>query len=353
MARELRQLPVYPELRASPRPGEAEVLELTRLLDEPWVARDQRAALTDRERLRRMEGEDLTGAASAEALAVRVRRAEAGRRVDYDRQVPLGGEILPGADLRVADAEHVGEQDAGDPVAGALQDGTGRRGAWLPRVGVDVDEPRPISRPQSSLGHRDEGERRHQQISVPRSGTDGGVECCDECQGAIREGGAACRPGPRYLPRARANCRSLGPELRVPVGVDNLVELLGELGGLGKLGRMKGISESIEPPVPNLHDRCRNARDDRAERYQVGQHRGASADHDPGCERHIVRGTRPDADEHPIAETHPPRKVRARADSHKQPNVYVMAERQPISPPRSTGISISSTGDDIREAHAS
>jgi hypothetical protein len=29
------------------------------------------------------------------------------------------------------------------------------------------------------------------------------------------------------------------------------------------------------------------------------------------------------------------------------------ASRQPISPPRSTGISISSTGDDIREAHAS
>ncbi|CKV14298.1 Uncharacterised protein [Mycobacterium tuberculosis] len=55
------------------------------MLDEPWIARNQSAALTNRERLGRMEGEDLACTASTEALAVGVRGAEAGRRVEHNR----------------------------------------------------------------------------------------------------------------------------------------------------------------------------------------------------------------------------------------------------------------------------
>lgn len=54
----LLQLPAHPELRARAQPGEGEGLEFMRALDEPWIARNQRAALTGSERLRRMEGKE-------------------------------------------------------------------------------------------------------------------------------------------------------------------------------------------------------------------------------------------------------------------------------------------------------
>jgi hypothetical protein len=76
---DLLQLPVHPDLRRPPRLSEAEILEVVRLPREPWVAGSKCAALTHCERLGRMEGEDLTTAASADALAVGVRRAEASR----------------------------------------------------------------------------------------------------------------------------------------------------------------------------------------------------------------------------------------------------------------------------------
>jgi hypothetical protein len=92
---DLLQLPVHPDLRRPPRLSEAEILEVVRLPREPWVAGSKCAALTHCERLGRMEGEDLTTAASADALAVGVRRAEASRRVEDDRLAPTPRRDLP------------------------------------------------------------------------------------------------------------------------------------------------------------------------------------------------------------------------------------------------------------------
>ena len=85
--------------------------------------------------------------ASADVLTVRVRGTEARRRVQHDGQVPVGRKLFPDTDFGISDSEHIDQQDARDVVAEALQGGTGRGHARLPRFRVNIDEPRAVSGP--------------------------------------------------------------------------------------------------------------------------------------------------------------------------------------------------------------
>ena len=160
---DLLQLPVHPELRRPPRLSEAEILEVVRLPREPWVAGSKCAALTHCERLGRMEGEDLTTAASADALAVGVRRAEASRRVEDDRLAPTPRRDLP--TQRSGGCRHRARWREGcrQHGHGSVRGRHGRRARSVAtcRRRCPMNQVRYPVR-TSSLRHGDEGERRHE-----------------------------------------------------------------------------------------------------------------------------------------------------------------------------------------------
>lgn len=75
--------------------------------------------------------------------------------------------------------------------------------------------------------------RRHQQVAVPRTGAETDVERREECQGAVGEG-SNVQMRSQIVAQGAGKPPLVRTEVRVPVSLGDLYEVLGELGWPGK-----------------------------------------------------------------------------------------------------------------------
>src|SRR5579875_382657 len=101
---------------------------------------------------------------------------------------------------------------------------------------------------------------------------------------------ATCRSGPRYSPSAKANRRSFGPKFVYQLALTISSNSSASSAGLGKLGRIKGISAGIEPPVPNFAERRGDTRADPAIRCRFAD--SAIAPQRPTVEDRVIIASR-------------------------------------------------------------